>query len=118
MDLEIPCSVSVADSDGTVWFIGERGTDTITTWDGENLEVHLLSRDIPLDSTAVGVNGDNIHVHGTNADGLPIVWSVDVTANGSIESGRGFLSLLFMIGGGTLLAIMGKYAFEQRKILN
>lgn len=117
LDLETPCSISVTDNEGTVWFIGERGTDTIATWDGENLEVHLLSRDVPLDTTAIGTSGDNIHVHGTNADGTPIVWSIDVTANGSIESGRGFLSLLFVIGGGVLLAVMGKYAFEQRKAL-
>ena len=117
VDLETPCSISVTDNEGTVWFIGERGTDTIATWDGENLEVHLLSRDVPLDTTAIGTSGDNIHVHGTNADGTPIVWSIDITANGSIESGRGFLSLLFVIGGGVLLAVMGKYAFEQRKAL-
>ena len=118
LNLETPSSVSVADNEGTVWFIGEQGTDTITTWDGEILEIHLLSRDVPLDTTAVGVNGDNVHIHGTNSDGTPIVWSIDVKANGSIESGRGFLSLLFIIGGGALLGIMGKHAFEQRKALN
>lgn len=118
VDLETPCSISVVDGEGTVWFIGERGSDTLTTWDGETLEVHLLSQAVPIDATAIGVNGDNVHVHGTNSEGTPIVWSIDVTANGSIESGRGFLSLLFILGGGVLLAVMGKYAFEQRKALN
>ena len=56
---------------------------------------------------------DHVHVHGVNEDGNPIQWSIDITANGSIESGRGFLNLLFLLGGGVMLAIMAKYAIDQ-----
>ena len=40
-------------------------------------------------------------------------WSIDVTADGSIESGRGFLNLLFLLTGGILLAMMLWHAIEQ-----
>jgi len=46
-------------------------------------------------------------------NGDPVQWSIDVKANGSIESGRGFLNLLYMLVGGVVLASMLRYAVVE-----
>ena len=54
-------------------------------------------------------------VHGVDVNGKPIQWSIDVTANGSIESGRGFLNLLYLMVGSVVLALMLRYAVAELK---
>ncbi len=108
-----PAAKVVNDMDGTVWFIGPIGSTTLATYHEGVLEHHQLSRPVPVDVSDAGAQGDHVHVHGVNEDGNPIQWSIDITANGSIESGRGFLNLLFLLGGGVMLAIMAKYAIDQ-----
>ena len=111
--LNAPSTMVVNDLDGTVWFVGALGSTTISTYNDGVFEVHQLSRSIPVDASDAGAQQEFIHVHGTDANGQPIQWSIDITADGSIESGRGFLNLLFLIGGGVLLAMMAMYAVEQ-----
>jgi hypothetical protein len=111
--LSAPSSLVVDDLEGTVWFIGALGSTTISTYSDGMFEVHQLSRSVPVDASDAGAQQEFIHVHGTDADGQPIQWSIDITADGSIESGRGFLNLLFLIGGGVMLAMMAMYAIEQ-----
>ena len=111
--LNAPSTMVVSDLDGTVWFVGALGSTTISTYNDGVFEVHQLSRSIPVDASDAGAQQEFIHVHGTDANGQPIQWSIDTTADGSIESGRGFLNLLFLIGGGVLLAMMAMYAVEQ-----
>ena len=40
-------------------------------------------------------------------------WSIDISANGSIESGRGFLNLLYLLTGSVVLALMLRYAINE-----
>ena len=112
-----PSAHVVADQDGTVWFIGALGSTNLASYDGE-LEVHKLSRSVPVDVSDAGVQGDVVQIHGTDEDGAPIQWSIDPTADGSIESGRGFLNLLFLLGGSVLLAMMLQHAVEQLRRTN
>ena len=111
--LDAPSAMVVSDLDGTAWFIGALGSTTVATYNGGVFEVHQLSRPVPVDVSDAGAQQEFIHVHGTDASGQPIQWSIDITADGSIESGRGFLNLLFLLGGGVMLAMMGMYAVEQ-----
>ena len=46
-------------------------------------------------------------------NGFPIQWSIDTTADGSIESGRGFLNLMFLLFGGVMLFMMVSHAGGQ-----
>lgn len=112
-----PSAHVVADDDGTVWFIGALGSTNLASYDGE-LEVHKLSRSVPVDVSDAGVQGDIVQIHGTDEDGAPIQWSIDPAADGSIESGRGFLNLLFLIGGSVLLAMMLQHAVQQLRRTN
>ena len=111
--LDAPSAMVVSDLEGTAWFIGALGSTTVATYNGGVFEVHQLSRPVPVDVSDAGAQQEFIHVHGTDASGQPIQWSIDITADGSIESGRGFLNLLFLLGGGIMLAMMGMYAVEQ-----
>ena len=113
--INVPSAMVVSDLEDTVWFIGALGSEGISTYKNGVLEVHQLSRPVPVDVSDAGAQDAFIHVHGTDANGAPIQWSIDITADGSIESGRGFLNLLFLLGGGILLAMMLMYAVEQVK---
>jgi hypothetical protein len=110
--IEAPSAHVVADEHGAVWFIGALGSTNLASYDGQ-LEVHKLSRSVPVVVSDAGVQGDVVQIHGTDEDGNPIQWSIDVTADGSIESGRGFLNLLFLLGGSILLAMMLQHALQQ-----
>lgn len=111
--IDVGCTAAIADDEGRVWFIGDIGAPTIATYEEGELETHVLSRPLPVDMSNVGFNDQHILVHGTDADGAPILWTIDVQADGSIESGRGFLNLLFLLAGGVLLGMMILHGIEQ-----
>jgi hypothetical protein len=111
--INAPCAMAVGDADGTVWFIGPLGSTNLATYQDGTLEVHQLSRHVPVDVTDASAQGEYVHIHGTDGEGNPIQWSIDITADGSIESGRGFLNLLFLLSGAILLAMMATHAIEQ-----
>ena len=105
--------MAVSDTEGKVWFIAPLGSTSLATYEDGTLDIHQLSRHVPVDVTDAGAQGEQVHVHGTDGEGNPIQWSIDITADGSIESGRGFLNLLFLLSGGILLAMMATHAIEQ-----
>ena len=111
--LDAPCIITVADQEGSVWFVGEAGTSTLNHYEDGELQTYLLSKHVPISATVGGSQGDFVHFHGMNAIGEPAQWSIDIQANGSIESGRGFLNLLFLLAGGVLLGMMVLHGIEQ-----
>jgi hypothetical protein len=114
-EVDAPCTIAVADQEGSVWFIGEAGSSMIAQWTDGELRTHLLSKSIPISASVAGSQGDFVHFHGTNAAGEPSQWSIDIQANGSIENGRGFLNLLFILAGTFLLATMALSAFNKMR---
>ena len=114
-EIDAPCAIAMADQEGTVWLIGEAGSTTITQWTGGELRTHLLSKPVPISVSVAGSQGDFVHFHGMNAIGEPSQWSIDIQANGSIENGRGFLNLLFLMAGTFLMASMAKSAFNKMR---
>ena len=111
--INAPCALAVSDTEGKVWFIGALGSTTLATYQEGTLELHQLSSHVPVDVTDADAQGEHVQIHGTDGDGNPIQWSIDITADGSIESGRGFLNLLFLLSGAILLAMMATHAIEQ-----
>jgi len=110
---EVPTVQVIGDSEGTVWFLGALGSTTIHSLDDTGLSTHVLGRPVPVDLSSAGKSGDFVHVHGVNANGDPVHWSIDIKANGSIESGRGFLNLVYLLVGGVILASMLRYALVE-----
>lgn len=113
--LDVACARVVADTSGKVWFIGQLGSSTLTTYHDGEVNIYVLGQSMPVEQSAVGASGDYVHVHGVDVNGEPIQWSIDITANGSIESGRGFLNLLYLMVGSVLLAMMLRYAVSELK---
>jgi len=111
--LETPTVQVIGDSEGTVWFLGAMGSTTLQSLDDTGLSTHVLGRPVPVDLSSVGESGDFVHVHGVDENGDPVQWNIDIKANGSIESGRGFLNLLYMLVGGVVLASMLRYAVVE-----
>ena len=108
--LNAPSASTVADASGTVWFFGEQGATTIGEYSEGEYTVHTLSRPMPVEIHTIALQGTTLQLHGTDASGAPAQWSIDTTANGSIESGRGFLNLLFLIAGAAVLGLMTAHA--------
>mgnify|MGYP006110303975 CR=1 FL=1 len=115
LEVDAPCAIAVADQEGSVWFIGEAGSSVIAQWTDGELRTHLLSKSIPISASVAGTQGDFVHFHGMNAAGEPAQWSIDIQANGSIENGRGFLNLLFILAGTFLMAMMALSAFNKMR---
>jgi hypothetical protein len=70
------------------------------------LETFPLSRPIPLNIEVADVSDDILHAHGVNENGEPVTYSIDTLAIGSIESGRGFLNLMFVAISSVVLGVM------------
>jgi hypothetical protein len=111
--LDVPCAAVVSDTQNKVWFIGQPGSNTLSAYGNDRLTTYVLGRPLPVEVSSFGAQNDHVHIHGTDGEGAPIQWSIDITANGSIESGRGFLNLLYLIIGGVVLATMLRYAIIE-----
>lgn len=108
--LNAPSASTVMDASGSVWFFGERGATTIGEYTDGEYTIHTLTRPMPVEIRAIASQDTTLHLHGIDASGAPVQWSIDATANGSIESGRGFLNLLFLIAGAAVLGLMAVHA--------
>ena len=111
--LGVRSTAMVMDEEGTVWLFGQLGSTVLWTVEEGELETHVLGRAMPVEPSAVGAIGSHVHVHGTDDQGQPVEWSIDISANGSIESGRGFLNLLYLLTGSVVLALMLRYAINE-----
>lgn len=114
--LEVPTVHALADENGRVWFIGQLGSSVLNTYEHGVLNTHVLGRPMPVEPHAAGASGSYVHVHGVDENGHPAQWSIDITANGSIESGRGFLNLLYLLTGTVVLALMLRYAVMEFRL--
>ena len=97
---------STLDENGKVWMLGSKGsTSVMRLVDGE-METLQLSRPIPLNVQVSDVSNDILYAHGINNNGEPVTYSIDTLAIGSIESGRGFLNLMFVGISSMVLGVM------------
>lgn len=100
-------SVSASiDETGKVWMLGSKGSTSVMRFVDGELETMPLSRPIPLNIEVSDVSDDILYAHGVNENGKPVTYSIDTLALGSIESGRGFLNLLFVAISSAVLGVM------------
>lgn len=111
--LGVRSTALVEDAEGTVWLFGQLGSTVLWSLEDGELQTHVLGRAMPVEPSAVGAIASHVHVHGTDELGQPVQWSIDISANGSIESGRGFLNLLYLLTGTVVLALMLRYAIKE-----
>ena len=69
-------------------------------------DVEELPHKIPLEIEASGFDGNTIYLHGIDDNGNSKTLTFDTSAVGSIESGSGFINLVFIIVSLTMFSIM------------
>jgi hypothetical protein len=101
-----------------LWFFGELGSKSILRMDvktGEETTKNLQYA-LPLQPTFVLIEGDSLYIHGYDAKGDSDRLSLDLTLEGSMSSGRGFLNFLFLFAGVLMLGTQ-LYTIIDRTLL-
>ena len=101
-----------------LWFFGQLGSDSILRLDVDSGEESTknLQFDLPLQPTFVIIDGDSLYIHGYDEKGEPDRLSLDLTLEGSMSSGRGFLNFLFIFAGVLMLGTQ-LYTIIDRSLL-
>jgi hypothetical protein len=97
------------------WLFGERGSESILRVDvstGESTSKNL-PYPLPLQSTAGMIEGDVLYIHGFNSNGKADRVSLDLTLEGSLSSGRGFLNFAFIIVGVIMMVTQAYLMVEK-----
>ena len=101
-----------------LWFFGKLGSDSLLRLDVETGEESTknLQYSLPLQPTFVIIEGDSLYIHGYDKKGEPDRLSLDLTLEGSMSSGRGFLNFLFIFAGVLMLGTQ-LYTIIDRTLL-
>lgn len=97
---------AVADDLDRVWLFGNVGSETIHRISNGESEMLSLSRPLTFQAEASGFGTHLIFLHGVDDSGDVKTMTIDTTAAGSIESGRGFLNFMFMAVFTTIMLVM------------
>ena len=111
--LDLPSQSAVTDSDGKTWFIGQQGTTSIASFDDGIIDIQELAKPIPLEIEVSEYEGGTIFMHGMDEKGAFELMTIDLTAQDSIEDGRGFLNFLFLTSCSIILVVMGWTALDR-----
>lgn len=111
--LDLPSQSAVTDSDGKTWFIGQQGTNSIASFDDGIIDIQELAKPIPLEIEVSEYEGGTIFMHGMDEKGAFELMTIDLTAQDSIEDGRGFLNFLFLTSCSIILVVMGWTALDR-----
>ncbi|MGB1897863.1 MAG: hypothetical protein ACPHRB_03395 [Candidatus Poseidoniaceae archaeon] len=97
------------------WLFGARGSESILRIDvstGESTSKNL-PYPLPLQSTAGMIEGDVLYIHGFDSNGKADRISLDLTLEGSLSSGRGFLNFAFIVVGVIMIATQAYLMVEK-----
>ena len=97
------------------WLFGERGSESILRVDVETGEssVKKLGYPLPIMPTSGVISGETLYVHGFDVQGEADRLSLDLSIEGSLSSGRGFLNFAFIIVGVIMIATQGYLMVEK-----
>jgi len=98
--------VAVADSEGDGWLFGITGSESMIRFTESQPEKIPLALQLPLEIETVALSGEVIMAYGMDPSGSPATYSIDVSAEGSIDSGRGFLSMLYVATTSIVMGVM------------
>ena len=96
----------VSDKCNSAWLFNGKGSTSVLRFDGLSRDVEELPHKIPLEIEASGFDGNTIYLHGIDDNGNSKTLTFDTSAVGSIESGSGFINLVFIIVSLTMFSIM------------
>ena len=104
---------AVLDDKGSVWFFGSKGSTSVIRFSEGIPETMPLAQPLPLTVEVSSISNDIVYAYGLNDAGEPVTYSIDTLASGSIESGRGFLNLMFVAISTVVLGVMFWTAFKR-----
>ena len=84
-------------------------------WQTDSVDSWKLPHPLPIDIDSIGYDGDTIHINGISDNGDSKTLTIDTTAIGSIESGRGFLNFSFIIISLIIMAVMATNVIDKFK---
>ena len=87
---------AVVDDSDRVWLFGDVGSKTIMRYDQGTMELLPLGRPLSFAAEASGFGMKQISLHGVDELGFIKTLNIDTSASSSIESGRGFLTFMFL----------------------
>jgi len=101
-----PSVAATVDDADRVWLFGNAGSKTILRHSGEQVEQLSLAEPLTFRIENQGFASEQIFLHGTDGQGAPQTLIIDLSAPGSIESGRGFLNFLFLTVFSIIMGVM------------
>ena len=97
------------------WLFGERGSESMLRIDVESGEKSTKKLGFPLSvsPTSGVIAGDSLYIHGFDSQGQAQRLSLDLSLEGSLSSGRGFLNFAFIFVGVIMIATQGYLMVEK-----
>ena len=97
------------------WLFGERGSESMLRIDVASGETSTKKLGFPLrvSPTSGMIAGDSLYIHGFDSQGESQRLSLDLSLEGSLSSGRGFLNFAFIFVGVIMIATQGYLMVEK-----
>ena len=97
------------------WLFGERGSESMLRIDVASGETSTKKLGFPLSvsPTSGVIAGDSLYIHGFDSQGQAQRLSLDLSLEGSLSSGRGFLNFAFIFVGVIMIATQGYLMVEK-----
>tara|TARA_B100001564_G_scaffold16478_1_gene12660 strand:+ start:127 stop:1335 length:1209 start_codon:yes stop_codon:yes gene_type:complete len=103
----------ISDDCNSAWLFNGMDSRSVLRISEDNHEIMKLPHKLPLTVESSGFDGETIYLHGTDNSGTSKVLTFDTTAVGSIESGRGFLNLSFIIISLIIFSVMAVNIYDR-----
>ena len=103
----------ISDDCNSAWLFNGMDSRSVLRISEESHEIMKLPHKLPLTVESSGFDGDTIYLHGTDNSGISKVLTFDTSAVGSIESGRGFLNLSFIIVSLIIFSVMAVNIYDR-----
>lgn len=103
----------ISDDCNSAWLFNGMDSRSVLRISEDNHEIMKLPHELPLTVESSGFDGETIYLHGTDNSGTSKVLTFDTSAVGSIESGRGFLNLSFIIVSLIIFSVMAVNVYDR-----
>ena len=114
-NIDFSSHAAISDGCNSAWLVNGKDSKLVMRWQIESVDNWKLSHPLPIEIDSIGYDGDTIHINGVNDNGDSKTLTIDTTAIGSIESGRGFLNFSFIVISLIIMAVMATNVIEKFK---
>ena len=103
----------LSDKCNSAWLFNGKDSSSVLRFEGTSWGIEELPHKIPIDIESNGFDGNTIYLHGIDDNGNSKTLTFDTSAVGSIESGSGFINLVFIIVSLTMFTIMAVNVLDK-----